>query len=1253
MNRLWLPWRNLRYHRRAHLAATLGVVAGCAALTGALLVGDSLRGSLRAEALGRLGDVDHVLRAPHYFREALADDLAAAAAALRAPNSTTWGTDLWSVSRRAGGPSPGVSTQTLRLRVAPAVALRGSATHTDTRAVAAGVRVWGIDARFSAAAAPSSPFERTPGDGGVVLNEPLAAALGARAGDEVLLRIPRPAAISPETLLGRRDAPPVMLRLRVSDVVPAAGLGAFALDAQQRAPRNAFVSLATLQRALEQPGRVNTLLVAGGDDAADDEALAAALASAATPADLGLRLRVDAAHGYIALESESLLLAPPVEAAARRAADSIGCPVVGVLAYLANSIARIDSPERAVPYSTVVAVAPASALLPSFTWLEGGPPVTGELALNQWAAEDLGADVGDVIELTYYELAAAGRLVTRTARFPLAGIVALRDGAADPNLVPPYPGVTDTDRISDWDPPFPIDMRRIRDRDEAYWDTYRATPKAFVTLEEGQKLWARDADRFGGLTSLRVYTPAGDSPATTAAAFAARLRRELDVRSAGFVFDPIRRRALEAGQGTTDFAGLFIGFSAFLIASAALLVALLFRLGVERRAAEIGLLLATGFSPHRVRALLLTEGLAVAVVGTALGLIAAHGYAWLMLAGLRSWWLDAVQAPFLALHATSRSYAIGGGASLAVAVVAIVTAVSGLVRRPARALLAGPHALAAESEVGGRSRARVAGGVGVLAALCAAGLLVASWWGDALPRTAAFFVGGTALLVAGLAALAAWLTGELGLRDTRVPNARARFGGAPGEGEHPGERRPGGSLALPRRTFAQGDSGVGDPGPSRDRNGASRRETHPPSAPLRSRLGPAWSRLGPAWSRLGPTRSRLGPLLRLGIRNARRHRGRSLLTAALIAFAAFVITALQALRLTPPADVADRHGGTGGFTLLAESDVPLLHDLNTAEGRAALNMSPEELSELDGVTSCPLRRRDGDETSCLNVYRPTQPRLLGTPDTLIDRGGFAFAATQASSDDERRNPWLLLRRTLPDGAIPAIADEAAARWQLHVNLGDTLTVQDERGAAVTLRLVALLKGSVLQGEVILHERDFTRLYPSASGYAVHLIESAPERTAELKRVLERSLSDFGPAVTPTAQRLADLQAVQNTYLSTFQALGGLGLLLGVLGLTAIMLRNVNERRGELALLRAVGFAPRAIGVLVLVENAFLAAAGLVIGVVSAAVVVAPHLIERGAPVPWPPLLGLFGGILLAGVATGVVALVAVLREPLLPALRAE
>ena len=68
-------------------------------------------------------------------------------------------------------------------------------------------------------------------------------------------------------------------------------------------------------------------------------------------------------------------------------------------------------------------------------------------------------------------------------------------------------------------------------------------------------------------------------------------------------------------------------------------------------------------------------------------------------------------------------------------------------------------------------------------------------------------------------------------------------------------------------------------------------------------------------------------------------------------------------------------------------------------------------------------------------------------------------------------------------------------------------------------------------------------------------------------------ADLGADAMPTAERLAEFHTVENTYLSTFQTLGGLGLLIGTVGLAAVVLRNVLERRRELALLRAVGYRP--------------------------------------------------------------------------------
>src|SRR5207237_8685480 len=77
-------------------------------------------------------------------------------------------------------------------------------------------------------------------------------------------------------------------------------------------------------------------------------------------------------------------------------------------------------------------------------------------------------------------------------------------------------------------------------------------------------------------------------------------------------------------------------------------------------------------------------------------------------------------------------------------------------------------------------------------------------------------------------------------------------------------------------------------------------------------------------------------LARLGVRNAARHPVRSLLTAGLLASSAFLIVAVESFRRHPDANFLDRHSGSGGFPLLAESDLPLFQDLNSDAGRSEL-----------------------------------------------------------------------------------------------------------------------------------------------------------------------------------------------------------------------------------------------------------------------------------------------------------------------------
>jgi ABC-type antimicrobial peptide transport system permease subunit len=137
------------------------------------------------------------------------------------------------------------------------------------------------------------------------------------------------------------------------------------------------------------------------------------------------------------------------------------------------------------------------------------------------------------------------------------------------------------------------------------------------------------------------------------------------------------------------------------------------------------------------------------------------------------------------------------------------------------------------------------------------------------------------------------------------------------------------------------------------------------------------------------------------------------------------------------------------------------------------------------------------------------------------------------------------------------------------------------------------------------------------------------------------------------QRLAEFATVENTYLSIFAVLGGLGVLLGSLGLGVVVLRNVLERRGELALLRAVGFRRGALRQLLLGEHLLLLAMGLGVGVLAAIVAVFPAVSSPGAGVPYGLLAALVAALWLAGFAWVWGATTLALRGSLLPALRNE
>jgi ABC-type lipoprotein release transport system permease subunit len=183
-----LIWRSLRFRGRAHAGVVLGAMVGRAALIGALIVGDSVRETLRQRALERLGGAELVLDTrDRFFEIALQERLAAAYGELTKSNPPTTKPNFQAF---------------LRL---PAVASR-----QDGAARANQVQVWGTSKLA---------------EDSIWLNEGLRDQLSAKVGDTIILRVHKPSALSRDAVITPRDDTSVALRLIVGGFLSSAESG--------------------------------------------------------------------------------------------------------------------------------------------------------------------------------------------------------------------------------------------------------------------------------------------------------------------------------------------------------------------------------------------------------------------------------------------------------------------------------------------------------------------------------------------------------------------------------------------------------------------------------------------------------------------------------------------------------------------------------------------------------------------------------------------------------------------------------------------------------------------------------------------------------------------------------------------------------------------------------------------------------------------------------------------------------------------
>ncbi|HIN94133.1 MAG TPA: ABC transporter permease [Planctomycetes bacterium] len=1175
--------RSLRHHWRINLAVALGVSAATAVLTGALLIGDSTRGSLRQLTLDRLGSIDEILITDRFFRQEMAEQIA--------------GNNQFKTDYRAAAPAilfPQGTVETM--------------PESGSPARAGNVLVLGIESSFWKLGTGQQAQTLVADEGQIILNEPLARDLGAEVGSRVILRLPADQQVHADSPMGDKEKRVRSIpELTVSAVIPAEGLGQFALRSSQGQPRNAYIALPTLQDELRQEGKVNAILVTGKSPLEPpSEKASRALSSLLQPQleDYGLLIKpvslnyengegeIETVLSYFSLSSQRLMIDEKTESVAQQAFSRLGGQPV--LTYLANSMVKLTpegqlAGDELVPYSLISAIDSQEKLGPLKD--EAGKLIKniddGKIIINSWLAKDLQLVPGDHIRVTFFEPETdyGKSSAAEPVDLEVQAIAALTEPdkpfggrrpalfrkpptlVNDPDLTPEVPGVTDRRSINDWDLPFKLE-HRIRGQDDDYWNHYRTTPKAFVSMKTGQSLWS---SRFGRVTSFRIPAAAGVTVKSLGEQFVQQVHKSGE--TLGFEFIPIKRKALAASRGATPFDGLFLSLSFFVIAAGLMLVSLLFRLGVEQRASEIGTLLAMGTRRQQAGYLLVGEGICVACLGALLGIAAGVGYAQLMLLGLRTWWIGAVVSPFLEFHWTFRSLIIGYSLGVLTSVVTIAWSVGRTRQTSVRQLLSGqvaePSYLPQSQRKGKTTLTVILLLLALVLATIAAVPSIATKLGS--EGQAGAFMGAGALVLTALLIIIAGLLKQTSASETALVRA----------------------PVLPR--FAA--------------------------------------------------------------RNASRNAGRSTVTIGLVASACFLIASLSAFRLDPS------QSGKGGFEMVARSSLPIYVDLNNRQQRE--EFFGEQAKALDATTIFSLRFQPGDDASCNNLYKAQQPRVIGVTPAMIEHFSqaavpFAWAAS-AAEGDQRLNPWELLASTSgahrgsEDDPLPVVIDKNTAMYSLQLwsGVGQSYSVDYENGRTVHFKVVGLLANSILQGSLLISEADFERHYPDVSGYRYFLIDTGSENSDQAAQLLENRFSDEGFDTRSTDELLESLLQVQNTYLSAFQSLGALGLLLGTFGLATVQLRNVLERRAELALMRSTGFPRRRLATMVMLEHSILLLGGLATGIFASLVTVLPHWFSGGAAIPGSRLVIDLLVILVVGLLAGLAAVVATLRAPMISALRGD
>jgi putative ABC transport system permease protein len=668
-----------------------GTAISTAVLTGALIIGDSVRYSLQEIVDARLGKTQYSISSGSRFISA---DLAS------------------------------VLSEKIHADATALLNLQGLAIKPETDERLNNVQVIGIDSCFFDFARGKLPM---PSINEAMLGENTAMKLNLKMGDQFLLRIDDNGPIPVNSPFSKPAESTAALRLTVSNIANDSCLGRFSLRNNQSSPYNIFVSRKYLAERMKLHDLANIILLGNFKNPKPDlPSIYSEIKKNWTFTDAGLDIKALPEWRKYDLISRRIF----IDDAISKKIESLKINHQNILTYLANSI---YCGQKATPYSFITAS--NFPLYPDDAGDDG-------IIINRWLADDLNAKKGDTVTLEYFIIGPLRKLNERGKTFIVKDILPTEGSDLYKQLMPSFPGLSDAGSCRDWNSGIPIDLKRIRDKDENYWNKYRGSPKAFISLKTGKEIWNNP---FGNITAVRFA-----EKDISADSLQHAIMSTLEPSDIGISVVPAYEEGKASAENSVDFGTLFLSLSIFVIAASLLLTILFYSLNVGSRKTESGLLAALGFTIRQITLLRFSESAFVILTGGIIGSLVGIIYCDALLSGLNSVWMDAVRMNQLKIKIWPSTLIYGSlsGILLGVATIWLVTR-HGLKEPVARLL----KSIAIPDFSLSRKKIRVQSAIAILGIIASISLLLYSIISGAFQDAGLFLTAGTLFLIGSFAGI--------------------------------------------------------------------------------------------------------------------------------------------------------------------------------------------------------------------------------------------------------------------------------------------------------------------------------------------------------------------------------------------------------------------------------------------------------------------------------------------------------------------